>query len=74
MEYIETPKKQINIQHKKGTTKVNVTINKPTAQDIYNTAKEHHKQEVKALKQSIKRHKLLMKQAKTVYKLSKLAA
>lgn len=50
------------------------------ASTIYKEAKDKHNEEIKLLKirikqakQDIKRHKLLKKQAKTVYKLSKLS-
>jgi len=42
--------------------------------DTYKKARAAHKAEIKELKREIKTHKLLIKQARTVYKLEKLSS
>jgi len=42
-----------------------------TARDAYKVAKNYHKDQITALKTEIKRQRLLIKQAKISYKLSK---
>ena len=72
MEYIETPRKTI----KKPTTKKGkIDMDKQT----FIKAKAEHKDKIakikaqrKQLKSDIVRHKLLIKQSKIVYKLSKM--
>lgn len=69
MTYEETPDKKYKQTKKKETSK----MSKPEkAKEDYTKARATHKIAIKELKGSIKKHKLLMKQAKTVYKLSKL--
>lgn len=79
MDFIQTPIKKANKKVEKAVTKKAPT--QPTAKQIYKEAKANHKAEIKklrdnikTLKADIKKHKLLAKQAKTTYKLTKLSS
>ena len=72
MDYIETPRKTIK---KPTTNKEKIDMDKQT----FIKAKAEHKDKIakiraqrKQLKADIKRHKLLMKQARITYKLSQM--
>ena len=76
MDFIETPLPTKKAQKRGGSltkkaTKVRSSVDK--AKDDYKLAKAGHKAEIKKLRDQIKTHKLLIKQAKTTYKLVKLA-
>ena len=68
MDYIETARKTIKNTPKQTIKKEKIDMDKQT----FIKAKQAHKGEIAKLKQDIKKHKLLMKQAKIVYKLSKM--
>lgn len=58
----------------KVTTAVRKTPKLPpltTARDDYLIARKIHRDAIRAIRVNIKRHRLLIRQAKTVYKLSK---
>lgn len=67
MDFIATPRKKAvkQTQKKKETAKM-------TPKDTYKKTKAAHRAAIHKLKQDIKKHKLLERQAKTIYKLSKL--
>ena len=74
MEYIETPRKTIK-KEKPTTKKGKIDMDKQT----FIKAKAEHKDKIakikaqrKQEKQDIKRHKMLIKQAKITYKLSQM--
>lgn len=72
MKYEPTKKKQYNkkpVIHIKITDGKGNTDMKPL--NDYKETKKMHKLEIKQLKNDIHRHKLLIKQAKIMYKLSK---
>lgn len=68
MEFEETPVKAIKTKKEKPTVK---STTKPTPRDEYKQAKATHKEAIKQMRADIKKHKLLIKQAKLTYKLSK---
>ena len=68
MEFIETPRVK---EVKTKTLKKEQYI--MTAKDTYKQVKSDHNAEIKKLRIAIKKHKLLKKQAKNIYKLSKLS-
>lgn len=75
MNYIAIPAKKYNkIKIKGDTMKTFIKVNtkKSKALADYKKAKAEHKAQIKTLKADIKRHKLLTKQAKNIYKLSKV--
>jgi hypothetical protein len=62
--------------HKRNTKTVkhiNVRGGLEVAKDNYKTTKRIHKAQIKALRQNIKTHKLLIKQAHNTYKIIKLS-
>ena len=69
MEFTETP------TNKATTMKMTKPKGHPTMsnKEKYQTAIDAHNADIKKLRADIKKHKLLKKQAKTVYELSKLA-
>lgn len=81
-DFIENkPKKynQINIKEHKTMNIIKVLTKNTKAKETYKKAKAEHKADIaklraerKKLAGDIKRHKLLTKQAKTVYKLAKI--
>ena len=75
MDYIETARKTIKNTPKQTTKKEKIDMDKQT----FIKAKAEHKDKIakiraqrKQLKADIKRHKLLMKQARITYKLSQM--
>lgn len=75
IDFIETPiKKPTNKQIKKIIVKDENMKTTTKYKDTYKTAKAAHKAEIKELRREIKTHKLLIKQARTVYKLEKLSS
>lgn len=68
-DYEEAPIKKTKT--KKAPT-VKVKLLEPTAKEDRDATIEYHKNEIKAFKMDIKRHKLLIKQAKNTYKLTTL--
>jgi len=72
IQFIEAPKKQYN---KKPTTHITVSNGKGKTDmkkpNNYKEAKSIHKAEIKKLKRDIRNHKLLIKQAKIIYQLTK---
>lgn len=81
--YLDIPAKDYSGKKKRHVTKQQKTIKKVKAKDMnkeqYKKTKAEHKKEIAKLKalrakckSDIKTHKLLMKQAKIVYKLSKI--
>lgn len=81
MNYIETPRqlaspktiKDVTKTTKKAAAKTNKTKgtkNMPPKEEFKKT-KTMHKQEIKKLKSEVRQHRLLIKQAKIVYKLKK---
>ena len=75
MDYIETPRKTTKQPPKPTTKKEKIDMDKQT----FIKAKAEHKDKIakikaqrKQLKSDIARHKLLIKQAKLAYKLSKM--
>lgn len=72
IQFIEAPKKQYN---KKPTTHIKVIGDKEKTNmkksNDYKKAKSIHKAEIKQLKRDIRTHKLLIKQAKISYQLTK---
>ncbi len=74
--YIES--KQLKSEHvRKGATpkskKIKVRGSVEVARDNYRNAKRLHRQQIRQLRANIASHKLMIKQAKTTYKLVKLA-
>ena len=73
VEYIETAAKEY--KNKNNKRKINVIDGaekeKIMSKENYKTAKALHKNEIKKLHADIRKHKLLIKQAKLTYKLSK---
>lgn len=73
MEFIETPRpKKIAHERNMVTKKTQVRSSVEKAKDDYKTTRQAHKNEIAKLRNQIKMHKLLMKQAKNSYKLVKL--
>lgn len=77
MDYIETPLKSYAKKPVTGIAKTRKSTPKKAKvsnmdKNQYKKAKQAHKAAVVKLKQDIKKHKLLMKQAKLVYKISKM--
>lgn len=81
--FIDMPAKDYSVKNKRHVVKQQKTIKKAKVtnmdKDQYKKAKSMHKAEIAKLKalrakckRDIKTHKLLMKQAKLVYKLSKI--
>lgn len=58
---------------RKGATarKIKVRSSVEVARDNYKAAKRVHKAQIKKLRQNIKTHKLMIRQAKTAYKIIK---
>jgi len=75
MEYEKTPVIKPTGKHvKKIIVKDEEMKTTTNFKETYKTAKAAHKAEIKELKREIKTHKLLIKQARTVYKLEKLSS
>lgn len=66
IDYIED---EIKVLKKKSSKRVQVTTD--PAKQIYKAAKRDHNLSIKLAKSNIKRYKLLKKQAKLVYRLTK---
>lgn len=72
--FIETPPKQYKKTTKKAPAKTAGPEKDETKMDTkaqYKRVKQLHKREIKQAKADIKKHKLLIKQARITYKLSK---
>jgi len=73
MEYEKTPVMKPTGKHaKKIIVKDEEMKTTTNFKETYKTAKAAHKAEIKELKREIKTHKLLIKQARTMYRLEKL--
>lgn len=82
MGYEETPAKKYNKMNIKGETKmqfIKVNTKASKAKEVFVKARAQHRDELKklraqrkALKHDMKRHKLLIKQARNTYKLERI--
>ncbi len=75
MDFIETPPKDYAKKAKSGVAKTKITKPKKVEnmnKEQYKKTKAAHKVAIRKLKQDIKKHKMLIKQAKLVYKITKM--
>lgn len=71
MDYEPTPKKQYQTA-KPTRRRISVMDGKAKARADYRAAARQHRQAIKRLRADIRRHKLLIRQARTLYKLNRI--